>query len=153
MAWNRNLANKPFHYIRSAQWFLTCNTDLPSSFIKPSSLKSIFSLEDKFRKMLQRYLVVDLLARSFLVTCFVEKRQMIGYFSWKCSTEEGSRDCAPLFAIFPKQIAEYWIVRLIVNTASNIKRAVIHPFFSVYQSDQSQQATRQTEISVTVLIS
>ena len=65
------------------------------------------------------------------------------------------RLCAtlPLFAIFPKQIAEYWIVRLIVNTASNIKRAVIHPFFSVYQSDQSQQAMGQTEISVTVLIS
>ena len=41
------------------------------------------------------------------------------------------RLCAtlPLFAIFPKQIVEYWIVRLIVNTASNIKRAVIHPFF------------------------
>ena len=55
------------------------------------------------------------------------------------------RLCAtlPLFAIFPKQIAEYFIVRLIVNTASNIKRAVIHPFFSVYQSDQSQQAMRQ----------
>ena len=55
------------------------------------------------------------------------------------------RLCAtlPLFAIFPKQIAEYWIVRLIVNTASNIKRAVIHPFFSVYQSDQSHQAMRQ----------
>ena len=65
------------------------------------------------------------------------------------------RLCAtlPLFAIFPKQIAEYWIVGLIVNTASNIKRAVIHPFFSVYQSDQSQQAMGQTEISVTVLIS
>ena len=44
--------------------------------------------------------VVDLVARIFLVTCFAEKRRMIGHFSRKCSTEEGSRDCAPILLTF-----------------------------------------------------